>query len=98
MSYKCTNQFVSSKGRKYQYGDKISSFEFNSLLFAEQKQFTRYVDDESSSYSSNNKSLSFTPTLFGNSEIYDNSSSFDSSSSPSFDGFGGGDSGASGDW
>lgn len=100
MSYKCTNQFVSSKGRRYTYGEKISSFEFNSLLFGEQRQFTRYVDDESSSLSSNNN-FSFTPTLFGNSDVYNNSSSFDNSSNSSFDGFGGGDSGgagASGDW
>lgn len=101
MSYKCTNQFVSSKGRRYTYGEKISSFEFNSLLFNEQKQFTRYVDDESSSLSSNNDNFSFIPTLFSNSNIYDSSPSFDSSSDSSFDGFGGGDSGgagASGDW
>jgi hypothetical protein len=101
MSYKCTNQFVSSKGRRYTYGEKISFFEFNSLLFGEQRQFTRYVDDESSSLSSNNDNFLFTPTLFGSSEIYDNSPSFDNNSSSSFDGFGGGDSGgagASGDW
>jgi hypothetical protein len=98
--YKCTNSFTSSRGKRFSYGEKISSYDFNALPYADQRNFTRYEEESSSSLGS--RSSSDSSSSFFSSPSIDFSSSYSSSSSSSdFSGFGGGDSGgggASGDW
>ena len=91
--YKCKTTFISSRGKKYVKGDKISSYDYKALYYWEQKNFTMEEDESSSSNGSAIDSIQ-SYFNFGSSDT-------DSASGNDFGGFGGGDTGgggAGGDW
>jgi hypothetical protein len=56
--YKCNYSFTSQKGKRYSYGDKIDSSEYNSLSYSEKSKF-----EEESSYSSSSNNLAMNIAL-----------------------------------
>jgi uncharacterized membrane protein YgcG len=91
-NYKCINSFT-IENKTYSYGDKISSYDYNSLPYSHQSNF-REEDDAATSFNSSSMNDDTPFSSYSNTSSFDFGSS-DSSSSSSND-FGGGDFGGGG--
>jgi uncharacterized membrane protein YgcG len=96
MTYIAQESFRSHGGDRFSYGQEISQFEYNKLMKAEQMKFRRKYSSDDDSYSRRDTDNSVAPGLFGATTYDDTPSHSSHDDTPSFGGWGGGDSGGGG--